>query len=107
MKTNNQLRQEKITLKISAELAELVPNFCKNRHLDVAAMRSALRTGDYETIERLGHGMKGAGAGFGFDAVSEMGKSIESSAKIKDAAAIQTKIDELESYMSRVEVVYE
>ena len=51
--------------------------------------------------------MKGTGEAFGFDAVSEMGKSIEMAAKEKDLDEIRKSVRELSKYIEVVEVVYE
>ena len=98
---------EKIVVKIEADMAELIPPFIENRHADIAAMREALPKGDYAFIQRTGHGMKGAGAGFGFGAVTEIGAAIEQAAKDKNDKDIQKGIEELAGYMRRLEVVYE
>ena len=98
--------EEKIKIKIDLELIELIPTFLVNRGTDVQAMNKALKTGDYIMIERTGHGMKGAGAGFGFDAITEIGAKIESAAKIKDWEIIQKAIGDLGNYLQHLEVVY-
>ena len=108
MDTQNPLNESrKIVVKADPELAELIPNFLENRSADLSLMHKALQTGDYETIERIGHGMKGAGAGFGFEAVTEIGARIEGSAKDKDLKEIQKAIDGLGDYLCRLEVIYE
>src|SRR5205085_1481225 len=42
-------------------LANLVPAFLENRRQDVVAIRAALDDGDFETVGRLGHSMRGSG----------------------------------------------
>ena len=108
MEMHDQLNEgQKIIVRVDAELSELVPAFLVNRGMDIQLMHKALKTGDYEIIERTGHGMKGAGSGFGFDAVTEIGACIEAAAKNKDWEVIQKAIDELGNYLQRLEVVYE
>jgi histidine phosphotransfer protein HptB len=97
----------KLTVKIDSELAGLIPAFIENRAVDIRIMTRAVETGDYAAVERIGHGMKGAGAGFGFDLVTEIGASIEKAAKAKDIPGMQQGIAALSEYMARVEVVYE
>ena len=99
-------KDQKNTVKIDLELAELIPAFLVNRGTDIQVMTKALKAGDYEMIERIGHGMKGAGAGFGFEAITEIGASIEKAAKDKDAALAQEYIDALSHYMQHIEVIY-
>jgi HPt (histidine-containing phosphotransfer) domain-containing protein len=97
--------REKIIVKVDPEIADLVPGFLKNREKDIENMESCLGTQNFEEIERLGHSMKGSGAGYGFDGISEIGKFIEMVAKEKDIEKIKKGIEELRDYLSRVEIV--
>ncbi len=98
---------ENIVIKVDSELAELIPRFLENRHTDIKTMQEALKKENYQQIERIGHGMKGAGSGFGFDAVTEIGTRIESAAKNHDLESIRKEIGVLEHYLQHLEVVYE
>ena len=108
MATDNQTNEnKKIIVKIDPEVAGLIPAFLKNRNADVQLMLETLKKDDYVIIERTGHGMKGAGSGFGFDAITEIGAHIEKAAKQKDTGEIKRWIDELANYLERLEVTYE
>jgi len=100
-------QEEKIIVHVDPEIADLIPGFLENRRKDIKAMDEALRQGDFEAIQVLGHSMKGAGGSYGFDAVTDIGKSLEQAAKDKDAEGIQRSVQELSAYLDRVEVVYE
>ena len=80
-------------------LAARVPMFLQNRRKDLAAMRDALTRGDFETVERLGHIMKGSGASFGFQAITDLGAAIEQDARRRDAAASLAWVAELAAYL--------
>ncbi len=99
-------RNVKITVLVDAELEEIVPGYLENRRNDVGSLLQALERGDYETIRILGHGMKGSGGGFGFDAITEMGHLLEIAAKEENTEAIGKTVGELSAYLERVEVVY-
>lgn len=103
---NSSKPDQKITVKINSELIELIPAFLETRGKDIRAMNKALETADYEIIERIGHGMKGAGGGFGFEAITEIGSFIEKAAQDKDAVRMQEGIDALSHYMQHLEVIY-
>jgi HPt (histidine-containing phosphotransfer) domain-containing protein len=96
-----------IIVHVDAELEDLIPGFLENRRNDVKSMLEALKHGDYETIRILGHSMKGAGGGYGFDAITELGASLEQSAKEKNPEEIRKRVDELSTYLEHVEVRYE
>jgi HPt (histidine-containing phosphotransfer) domain-containing protein len=107
MNRQNTLKQEeKIIVHVDPEIADLIPGFLENRRKDTQTMGDALTQGDFETIMFLGHSMKGAGGSYGFDAITDIGKSLEQAAKDKDAEGIERSLQELSVYLDRLEVVY-
>jgi HPt (histidine-containing phosphotransfer) domain-containing protein len=74
---------------------------------DMEALREALERGDFETIRNLGHMMKGAGGGYGFPGITDIGRMLEESAKAGNAQEISRSIEALSAYMNSVEVVYD
>jgi HPt (histidine-containing phosphotransfer) domain-containing protein len=100
-------REERILVRVAHEIAELIPGFLQNRRKDIAAMLDALQRGDFETVRLLGHSMKGAGGGYGFDAITGIGAALEEAAKQRNAAEIRDRVNELSRYLDRVEVISE
>lgn len=108
MTQNNDTNEgRKIIVHVDAELEDLIPGFLENRRNDIKSMLEALKQGDYETIRILGHSMKGAGGGYGFDAITDIGASLEQSAKEKNPEEIRKRVDELSTFLEHVEVRYE
>ena len=68
-------------------------------------MLDALDRGDFEAVESLGHGMKGAGGSFGFEAITDIGAALEQAAASTDTDASRKCVGELSSYLDHVEVV--
>lgn len=102
MEQNN----EKIIVRVDPDLEELIPGFLQRRHEDIVAIADALKKDDYETVRILGHSMKGSGGGYGFDAISNIGRIIEQAAKDKNLAEIQKQAHELSTYLGRIEIRY-
>ena len=98
---------DKTVVQVDAELEDIVPVFLENRYGDIKAISVALEQGDYETIRILGHTMKGIGGGYGFDAITDIGQSLEQAAQNKESEEVRKLIGELSTYLERVEVVYE
>ena len=96
-----------IIVHVDPEIADLVPGFLDNRRKDTASIAEALTRGDFETVRILGHSMKGAGGSYGFDAITDIGKSLEQAAMAKDSDVIKKSVQELSTYLDCVEVVYE
>src|SRR5437879_10007923 len=100
-------RAEKTIIRVEPDIAELIPGFLENRRKDIAAMLDSVQRGDFETVRVLGHSMKGAGGGYGFDAITEIGAALEQAAKQGNAAEVRGRVNELSRYLDRVEVISE
>ena len=98
---------EKIRVSIDPDLEDLIPGFLNNRRNDVVQIRASLLTGDYTKIRLLGHSMKGAGGGYGFDPITDYGGEIEQAALKQDAATVEVFVSRLEDYLARVEPVFD
>ena len=98
-------RKGTILVRANPKLADVIPGFLQNRRQDVSAMLDALDRGDFETVESLGHSMKGAGSSYGFQAITEIGAALEQAAESVDTDASRKWVGELSRYLDRVEVV--
>jgi HPt (histidine-containing phosphotransfer) domain-containing protein len=92
-------------VRVNPKIADLIPAFLQNRRIDVSAILKAIDRADYQTLESLGHGMKGAGGSWGFDAITSIGAALEQAGRSGDAAASRKCVGELSVYLDRVEVV--
>jgi two-component system sensor histidine kinase/response regulator len=96
----------RIRVMATAGLEDLIPNYLKNREGDLETLAQAVAKGDLQSARVIGHGMKGSGGGYGFIAISEIGRSIEQFAASEDAAGVLRQVGVLEDYLRRLEVVY-
>jgi signal transduction histidine kinase/HPt (histidine-containing phosphotransfer) domain-containing protein len=55
----------------------------------LADFERMVASGDIEGIKFFGHGLKGSGTTYGFEAISSIGKTIEDAAEAGDAAALE------------------
>ncbi len=101
------MEKERIVVYADPDLADEIPWYMGQVRDYIAAIGAALDKEDFETIQDSGHRMKGSGVTFGFDAVSEIGSSIEMAAKEKNAGEIRRQVEKLAEYIDQVEVVYE
>ncbi len=96
----------RVHVNVDQDLQDIIPGFLERRGEDVASILEGLEQGDYETIRYLGHSMKGAGGGYGFDAITEMGRDLERAAGNHDRDEILKLAGELSAYLELVEPVY-
>ena len=103
----NSIEEERIIVYANPDFADEIPWYLGQVRAYAEEIEKAVGNSDFETIEDAGHRMRGSGETFGFDGISEMGKSLEQSAKEKDLDEIGKKVMELSRYIEVVEVVYE
>jgi PAS domain S-box-containing protein len=96
--------KEGVAVRVDPDLRDLLPGYLENRQRDIGSIRDALEQGDYDTIRLLGHSMKGSGGGYGFDAISEIGRCLEEAAKKRDGQAIERWLRKLSTYLERVRI---
>ncbi|MGE0642200.1 MAG: Hpt domain-containing protein [Nitrospira sp.] len=106
MKPSQPESSNRLTVEISRDLEDIVPIFLRNREQDIRTLHDALTRQDFETIQSLGHRLKGDGGGYGFDRISEIGTTMEQAAKQKDYSVTEQQILHLEEFLRRVHVIY-
>jgi hypothetical protein len=96
---------DRIEVRIDPDLQDLVPGFLENRRKDVDRLGKLVQVPDFAEIRLIGHSMKGAGGGYGFDEITDIGSAIEEAALEEDTATIRASTDRLADYLSRIDVV--
>ena len=94
-----------VVVYVDPDLEDLIPTFLENRYRDVEEINRLLEQESLEEIKRLGHGMKGAGGGYGFEEITEIGREMEEAAKNKDKVEVAKLNMRLAEYLSVVKVV--
>ena len=94
-------------IKIDKTIEDLIPGYLDNRKKDIGLLKNALEQEDFETIKKLGHKLKGSGGGYGFDALSRMGQTLEISAKGQQNQKIKETINDLIEYLENISITYE
>ena len=105
--TRDDNNNEKIVVHADNDLEDLIPGFLNNQDRDAEKIKVLLGSGDYESIQRMGHSMRGSGGGYGFDEISEIGTRIEQAAKDRDKSEILLQVEGLLNYLGCIEVVYD
>lgn len=95
-----------IMVEINGELEPFIPLFLENIREDCLLMEELFKRDDLREIENMGHRLKGSGGSCGFNAISEMGKTIEFAAAAQDRGSVVLACRTLQRYLDHVRVVY-
>ena len=101
------MSEDRIIVHIDVDSEDLIPDFLDNRCEDIRSLTDAIGRQDYETIQRIGHSMKGSGGGYGFDDITDVGRLIEEAAKARNVDEIKQGINTLSYYLDHIDIVYE
>jgi len=69
---------------VDPDLVDLLPGYLRRRRRDERALREALHAGDFETVRRIGHNLKGSGGAYGLPEVSAIGRELEGAGRGRD-----------------------
>jgi HPt (histidine-containing phosphotransfer) domain-containing protein len=88
-----------------AELPQaLVSQYLQNCRGDLAQLKAALATREYETARRLGHQLKGTGKPYGFPGLTQIGRAIEWAASKHAGCELESRIQRLEVCLNSIEL---
>lgn len=94
-----------IEVRVPEELIDGFPMFIQRRFLDLSTLKDAVKNQDFKSVYEIGHRMKGNGATYGFDILTEVGASLMSSAKSSSLINIQHDIEKFEAALKGYKLV--
>ncbi len=97
---------EPFVVRIDAELRPLIDGFLQKRRAEAVALRGAVETGDLETLRVAGHNLKGVGGGYGFHALTDLGRELEACAGSGDMEECRRLVEAVVDYLTRVRPTY-
>jgi len=80
-------------------LAEQIPAYLDHCRGDVILMLAALDRADFNAVIIMGHNLRGSGGGFGLQAITDFGASIEHSAGEADEGGARRWVNALSSHL--------
>jgi PAS domain S-box-containing protein len=98
-------RMDLLGLSANSKSAIRVPAYLRNCKQNVIVMLDALDRVDFETVTSLGHQMMGSGGMFGFQTITDIGRSIEQAAESSDSDASRKWVSALSVYLDGVEII--
>ena len=97
---------ETIIVYVDRELEPLLCEYYRTCINDIKKLGEALEQQDFEVIDFIAHKMKGGGELYGFSKITEIGKSLQNSARNQRSDEIRIRIEDLRQYLDRVKVQY-
>jgi DNA-binding response OmpR family regulator len=76
-------------------LRQRLLGYLDRRRQDLAQLREALGSGDFEEIQRIGHKLSRTGRSFGFPRLGEAADDLSSAAATRDAASVESALRRL------------
>ena len=98
---------DRVIVEVDEDLSDLIPGFLTHKRADVVTIFDANARRDYAEISRVAHRIKGEGASYGFETMTEMGRSLEQAAAMRDDGAVAMLARQLLNYMDRLEIVFQ
>ena len=98
---------DRVIVEVAEDLSDLIPGFMLHKRADINTIFEAVMRGDYAEIGRIAHRVKGEGGSYGFDTITEIGRSLEHAAATRDDGAVTTLARQLLSYLDHVEIVFQ
>jgi CheY-like chemotaxis protein len=98
-------RMDPILLRVKSKSADRIPAYLQNCRQNAIVMLDALGRVDFETVTILGHQMRGSGAMFGFQAITNIGAALQQAAESADTEASRKWVGELSNYLDGVETI--
>ncbi len=87
------------------ELEPFAGRYLESRREEVETFRNWLAEGDFDSIRRCAHQLKGTGESYGFGYLSEAGAALEQAAIGEDLESIRIELGALQDYLDRVRIV--
>lgn len=86
-------------------MAKLLERYVARRWEDLERAKQALLAMDIGTLSRIGHNMRGSGTAYGIEAISGIGKALESAAQREDRFAIRDVLTDLEALLPKIRIL--
>jgi PAS domain S-box-containing protein len=99
-------REETNRVKVDADLEDLMPDFLAEIDEDLGIMEKSLQEDNFETLHRLGHGLKGAAGNYELHDLSDIFLGIEKAAKEQSEDAVIDNMIRVKDYLEQLEIEY-
>jgi PAS domain S-box-containing protein len=94
----------RITVTAPEGFEDLSRDYLARRKDGMRSLRDWLDRGDYDSVRRMAHDVKGTGAGYGFAPLTNVARSLEQAAATHDLVRMQSALNSMDAYLESVEL---
>jgi HPt (histidine-containing phosphotransfer) domain-containing protein len=98
---------DELTVKVSPDVADLIPAFMANRQAEIAHFQRLLEARDFDEMAKIAHRMIGVGTPYGFPYITGTARVIREAAQARDLEGLRELVKALADYLARVKIVVE
>jgi HPt (histidine-containing phosphotransfer) domain-containing protein len=84
-------------------MEEFIPPYLQRRREELRTLSTLLGNGDFSSIRRICHDLKGTGASYRFQTITDVGARMETAAKNEDTVRLSAGLQELSHYLESVQ----
>jgi hypothetical protein len=96
---------ETVRAYVPSGIADLVPQYLRNRKLEIQSLKESLAVEDQDRLTQLAEQMRAVGNPYGFGLITILGHDIKTSVAKADYVFVKWLIEQYEEYLAAVEVV--
>ncbi|WP_320006463.1 Hpt domain-containing protein [Maridesulfovibrio sp.] len=97
---------DRIVIQVDEDLEAIMPRYLEIRQKELIELEEAVEQKDFETIRLLGHRLKGTGASYGLDELTELGTLIEDTAIEKEMGDIPKHTSRIRYFLDHLDIEY-
>lgn len=98
--------ENKIIIPVDVRFKEILPQFLERQKANIATLREAHRSSNFDSLIYIGHMMKGGCGGYGFFRLGELAGEVELAAQSKNRDLLNEKIALMEHHFSNVTIEF-
>lgn len=91
---------------VDVDLKAIIPGFLENRQQDVKQLQLAAKQNNTKMLGEISHNLKGIGANYGFEEITQLGIAMEKFLQVNDMENVNSSIECLVHYLANVKILY-
>ena len=91
-----------IEILVDEDFLDLAEMYLEAKKKDIALYQTALENKDFKAIKDASHKMKGTGASYGFDYLTELGKNMEEASLNEEYDSLVQMVADLENHLGEL-----